>query len=222
MKRRSFTEGLVLVGIFVLLAELFYGFYRDTLPDTYTGDVYLVTVKDGRQVNTPLGAKLKLDVVETGYVYDRRIGVDGSGVRMEFSGENLDVLRKLGVSPQMINHDGREIPFADAYCRTSGVTYQTHAGLFGGHQEYYKGVEFDYAKAFNLKFGKGESLKCGVVHLGVLNFDELQFAMDELNPKGYIFADLKRESHISWFQRTIMALRFSRNNVQVTFGGNEA
>lgn len=221
MRSRSFTEGLVLVLIFVVCVELFYGFYRDPLADTYTGDVYLVTVKDGRQVNTPLGAKLKLDVVETGYVYDRRPGVSGSGVRMEFSGENLDVLRKLGVSAPMINHDGRMIPFGDAYCRTSGVTHQADADLFGGHQENYKGIEFDYARAFNLKFtkGSGSDLNCGAVHLGVLNFNELQFAMDEINPKGYIFADLKRDSHISWFQRTIMALRFDRNTVQATFGG---
>ncbi|MDP9653504.1 UNVERIFIED_ORG: hypothetical protein J2W87_001413 [Pseudomonas putida] len=219
--QKTFTKGLILIIVFLVLAELYYAFYRDPLADTYTGDVYLVTVKDGRQVNTPLGAKLKLDVVETGYVYDRRPGVSGSGVRMEFSGENLDVLRKLGVPAPMINHDGRMIPFGDAYCRTSQVTHQAHADLFGGHQENYKGVEFDYAQAFNLKF-QGETLNCGEVHLGVLNFDELQFAMDEINPKGYIFADLKRDSHISWFQRTIMALRFDRRTVQATFGGTRA
>jgi hypothetical protein len=224
MRSISFTEGVVLVFLFVVAAELFYAFNRDPLPDTYTGNVYLVTVKDGRQVNTPLGAKLKLDVVERGYVYDRRPGVEGSGVRMEFSGENLDVLRKLGVSPEMINNDGRHIPFADAYCRSQEVTHKKNADLFGGHQADYKGVEFDYGQAFNLKFTKGPSatLNCGAVHLGVLNFNELQFAMDELNPKGYIFADLKRESHISLFQRTIMAWRFNRNNMQTTFGGSSS
>lgn len=215
----TFTKGLVIIIAFCFAAELFYAFYRDPLVDTYTGKVYLVTTKEGRQINTPIGANLKLDVVETGYVYDRRPGANGSGVRMEFSGDNLNVLRKLGVSPQMINHDGRQISFADAYCETNGVTHRANGEFFGGHQEDYKGNEYLYARTFHLKFTKGSDLNCGAVHLGVLNFAELQFAMDDINPKGYIFADLKRDSHISWLQRTIMALRFSRYHVPATFGG---
>jgi hypothetical protein len=119
----------------------------------------------------------------------------------------------------MINQDGREIPFADAFCRANKVTHQANGSFFGGPQENYKGYYFDYARTFNVMFSKVTDLNCGVVHLGVLNFDELQLAMDEINPNGYIFADLKRDSHISPLQRWIMSFNFDRNKVQATFGG---
>jgi hypothetical protein len=220
MRRKSFAQGLVWLMIFWGVAELFYGFTRDPLADTYTGDVYLVTVRNGKQVNTALDAKLKLDVVKSGRVYDRR-GPDvyGHGVRMEFTGKNLDVLRKIGVSPEMINQDGRHIPFGDAFCGVSKVTHMANGKLFGGNQENYTGEEFDYAETFNLEFSSAYNLNCGKVHLGVLTFNELQLAMDEINPNGYIFADLKRDSHISPIQRWIMSMRFSRDDVETTFGG---
>lgn len=182
--------------------------------------MYLVTNQNGRLVNTPLKAELKLDVVDSGYVYDRRPGVTGDGVRMEFTGEDLEILKRYGVPSEMINGDNRQMTFAEAFCQVNNVGAKKLASFFGGDQSDYGGGFTNYAAVFHLDFGKPlpGNMNCGKVHLGVLDFKNMQFAMDDLNPTGYIFARLTRDGHISLGQRMIIKFRFDRRTMLTDFG----
>lgn len=220
MRRRSFSEGMAVLIAFWVIAEIIFGIVRDPVADTYTGNVYVVTNQNGHLVNTPLKAKLKLDVVDKGYVYDRRPGIYGDGVRMEFTGGDLEILQRYGVPAEMINGDSRQMTYAEAFCQVNKVSVEKLAPFFGGYMSDYQGGQTSYAAAFHLNFGKPQPgvMNCGKVHLGVVDFDTMQFAMDDLNPNGYIFANLNRDSHISPFQKMIMMFRFDRRTMSTDFG----
>lgn len=215
-----FSRALSILVIYWVCAEILFGFFRDPIADTYTGNVYLVTNQNGHLVNTPLKAKLKLDVVDQGYVYDRRPGVYGDGVRIEFTGGDLDILQRYGVPAEMINGDNRQMTFAEAYCQVNRVGVEKLASFFGGYLTDYRGGQTSYAAAFHLDFGKPQPgvMNCGKVHLGVVDFGTMHFAMDDLNPSGYIFTNLNRDSHISPLQKMIMMFRFDRRTMSTDFG----
>jgi hypothetical protein len=220
IKETKFSNAIKFLVVYWICAEGILGFVRDPIADTYTGNVYLVTNKDGHTYNTPLKAKLKLDVVDNGYVFDRRPGVTGDGIRMEFTGDDLEVLKRYGIPAEMINGDGRDMAFAESFCQISKVGVEKYGNYFGGSLGDYTLSRASYAAAFHLGFGKPQPgvINCGKAHLGVLDFNKLQFAMDDLNPDGYIFADLRRDSHISFVQRMVMSARFDSRTIITDFG----
>ncbi|MBI6882485.1 hypothetical protein [Pseudomonas putida] len=219
MRRRTFAEGVAVLIPFWILAEIFFAFVRDPLADTYTGSVYAVTRNDkGVQVVTPLKAKLKLDVVDTGVIYDRRPGVSHDGLRIEFTGADLGVLSRLGIPNQMLTPDGVKKAFAEPYCQASKMKSEKLASFFAGFNNDYDGGYTSYGKAFHMTFrSDAGGMNCGSAHLGVIDFNNVQFALDNLSPSGYVFANLTRDSHISFVQRMIMKFRFDRDNIKTIF-----
>lgn len=213
-----FSSFVTFLVIYWICAEILFGFFRDPLADTYTGNVYVVTQKNGMKYTKPLRVNLKLDIVDAGHIYDRRPGVNNDVVRMEFTGPDVALLTKYGVPAQMLNSDGRKIPFEEPVCSVTTVKTEQRGPLFGSTE--YRGGYTNYAVTFHLSFGTPlpGKMDCGKIHLGVLNFNHLQFAMDELNPNAYIYTDMKRDSHISLFQRLIMKYRFDRNKPETGFG----
>jgi hypothetical protein len=210
---------MALLIVFWIAAELLFPFVRDPIADTYRGDVFVVTSKNGQQVVTPLQAKLKLDVVDKGYIFDRRPGVTSDGVRLEFSGGDLDILARYGIPTQMINPNGEFRPFAQAFCATKPAVVEKFAPFFAGSKAGYEGYLTNYANAFHLTFmNMPGDMNCGSGHLGIIDFDNVQFALDKTSPHGYIVANLTRDSHISFVQRMIMKLRFDRQTMKTTFG----
>lgn len=219
MRRRTFSEGVAILVAFWVLAEVMYGFLRDPIADTYTGEVFVVTNKDGRQLVTPLQAKLKLDVVDKGYIYDRRPGVFADGVRAEFTGGDLEILSRYGIAAPMINAEGASRPYADAFCEVKKVDARKNASFFAGLKSGYDGYQTDYAAAFHLTFlNMPGQMNCGTGHIGVIDFNTIQYAIDGTSQHGFIVATLTRDSHISFFQRMIMKMRFSRSDIKTTYG----
>lgn len=219
MRRKTFSEGLALLIAFWVLAEILFGFVRDPVADTYRGNVYVVTNKNGVQVVTPLKAKMKLDVVDKGYVYDRRPGVTSDGVRVEFTGGDLDILARYGIPAAMLNTDGSYKPFDEAFCDVKSIDARNNASFFAGYNAGYSGFITSYGLAYHMTFMNMPGEKnCGAGHLGVIDFDIVQFALDKTSPHGFIVATLERDSHISFVQRMIMRLRFDPSEPKATFG----
>lgn len=220
MRRRTFSEGVALLIVFWVLAEILFGFVRDPIADTYTGKVFVVTSSaTGTQVITPLQAQMKLDVVDKGFVYDRRPGVHRDGVRIQLTGGDLDILARYGIPAEMINADGSHRPFAKSFCEVKSVDARRQASFFAGYKIGYDGWVTSYPMAYHLSFWNlpGE-LNCGSGHLGIVDFNTVQFALDKTSTHGFIVATLTRDSHISFIQRMIMRLRFDPRDMKATFG----
>lgn len=219
MRRRTFSQGLALMIAFWVLAEILFGFIRDPIADTYRGGVYVVTNKNGVQVVTPLQAEMKLDVIDRGYVYDRRPGVTSDGVRIELTGGDLDILARYGIPAQMLKTDDTYKPYADAFCDVKSVDARSNAPFFAGFKAGYSGFKTTYGLAYHMTFAnRADEKNCGSGHLGIIDFDIVQFALDKTSPHGYIMATLQRDSHISFVQRMIMWFRFDPTKVKPTFG----
>ncbi|MCY1455387.1 hypothetical protein D9M71_725190 [compost metagenome] len=60
------------------------------------------------------------------------------------------------------------------------------------------------------------------MRLGVVDFSRVHFAIGNPDSKYFLFAELKRDSHINWYQRLIMWLRFDKNEMEVKSFGNQA
>ena len=220
MRRRTFSEGMALLIVFWVLAEILFGFLRDPIADSYTGSVYVVTQnKEGGQVVTPLQAKMSLDVIDKGLVYDRRPGVTSDGVRILLTGADLDILARYGIPAQMLKTDDAFRPYADAFCDVKKVDARRNASFFAGYKAGYDGWATDYAMAYHMTFMNMPGDKnCGAGHLGVIDFNTVQFALDGTSTHGFIVATLTRDSHISFIQRMIMKLRFDPSKDKPKFG----
>lgn len=219
MRKRTFAEGVTFLIGFWVLAEVLFGFLRDPIADTYTGEVYVATTDDrGRTVQHPIKVTMKLDVVDRGLVYDRRPDVLFDGFRVEFSGEDVAKLRSIGVPEKFLRSGDEKSRFAERFCQVSRVTPDKAATFFGNYPKDYSGGYTDYAAAFHLRFTKGDTPICKKMHLGVVDFDRVQFAMDDFNKKWFVIGDLERDSHLSPLQWLIMKLRFDRDGIKTTYG----
>lgn len=218
-RNRTFSESFALLLAFWFFAEILFAFFRDPIADTYTGNVYLATTdQKGRVAQHPLKVTMKLDVVDRGLVYDRRPDVLFDGFRVEFAGDDVPKLRSIGMPEMFLRKGNERSRFADRFCQVSHVTPDKGALFFGGYPKDYMGGHTDYAAAFHLRFSKGDTPNCKKMHLGVIDFDRVQFAMDDINKKWFIIGDLHRDSHLSPMQWLIMWLRFDRNGIKTTYG----
>lgn len=220
MRRRTFSEGMAILIGFWVLAEILFGFLRDPVADKYTGSVFVVTTnKEGIRVVTPLSAKMSLDVVDKGFIFDRRPGVSSDGVHIELTGGDLDILARYGIPAQMLKTDDSFKPYVDAFCGVKKMDAQRHASFFAGFTAGYQGFITSYPVAYHMTFMNMPGEKnCGNGHLGVIDFNTVQFALDGTSSHGFIVATLTRDSHISFFQRMIMKLRFDPSTMKTTLG----
>lgn len=209
-----------MVAVFWIFAEILFGFYRDPVADSYTGSVFVVTTnKEGGQVVTPLQAKMSLDVVDKGVIYDRRPGVSSDGVRIQLTGGDLDILARYGIPAQMLKTDDTYKPYADAFCDIKKVDARKNSPFFAGFKAGYDGWVTSYPMAYHMTFMNMPGDKnCGAGHLGVIDFNTVQFALDGTSAHGFIVATLTRDSHISFIQRMIMKFRFDPTTIKPTFG----
>lgn len=220
MRRRTFSEGMALLIAFWVLAEILFGFLRDPVADLYTGSVYVVTSnKDGGKVVTPLGAKMTLDVVDKGFIFDRRPGVNSDGVSIQLTGADLDILARYGIPAELLKTDDTFRPYVDSFCDVKKVDARKNASFFAGFKAGYDGWVTEYPMAYHMTFmNMPGSKNCGSGHLGVIDFNTVQFALDGTSSHGFIVATLTRDSHISFIQRMIMKFMFDPTTIKPTFG----
>jgi hypothetical protein len=146
---------------------------------------------------------VKVAVIDPGRVFDRKPGVQERSMHIEFSGKDVDVLKKLGIDDRFFAGNAKDLAYSDTTCSASqGTTQKNVPGYVPGTYL----LRSDHMK--NIDVGAG-GVKCPEsMHFGMESFDEAQFAITDI-AKGYIVvAALERDSRISWIQRMIMHHRY--------------
>jgi hypothetical protein len=201
MRFRTFVVFLVLT---TLAGEVVFGYNRHPLADNYIGDVYLI---DAKNKQIPLHVKMKLDVIDSGLIYDRKPGVTGKALHIVFSGENTKVLKNLGISDQLFEDKQNEQFYAEGTC---DIQKSENEGYRGGYIP--SGGPLVESYRFKMAKSYGQQAQCPeTLLLGVKDFDEMQFAISGISKDYLVVAELRRDSRISFMQRTIMRWRNSNN-----------
>lgn len=200
---RSFKQAIKFLIPFWILGEIFLGFIRDPLKDTYTGEVYVVTERNGFPKPVPLKANLDVDLGGGLDFFDK---LGGGGIRLRFTGEDLDTLRKAGVDPAFLDKNNSYT------CSPEKRKTTRFREFFAGFDNSYDGGYTSYSYAHDLAFRKvADKPDCHAIHIGVIDFDNIQVAISELNPTSFVFASLTRDSNIGFIQRMIIKLRYNRD-----------
>ncbi len=207
LRRKSFAKFFGFMVVFWIVGEILLGFVRSPFADTYTGNVYLVDVTKGYKQLKPLNAQVSLDIIDKGFIYDRVEHVSKAALRINFTGDGSADLKKLGIDPLLINSENPH----GGLCNVRTSEARKHASFFAGMKTELNDLEMRYISAHDMKFHNNmrDDPDCKSVHIGTVRFDNVQIAIDSLSDSYFIFADLKRDSHIGFVQRMIMKLRFS-------------
>lgn len=212
--RRTFAQAMGFFCVFWLIGEIFLGYNRTLMADTFTGNVYLYTQHNGSRQLTPINAKIKVDIIDSGYINDRVNGISESGLRIRFTGDTT-VLKQYGIDPGMMKEESQ-----GGLCEIKKSNSRTQEPLFfAGMKTENMAWKTRYASAHHLTFLKilEDDVDCKSIHLGILNSSSIQIVFDKLNGQGMLFADLKRDSHIPFIQRMVMSLRSNPEGEQARF-----
>lgn len=200
----SFSGFIVFLLLTSVAAEIFFGYHRSAMADDYKGAVFLV---DRNQKKIPMDVTVKVAVIDPGRVFDRKPGVQGRSLHIEFSGKDVDVLKKLGIDDRLFAGNAGDLSYSQTTCSANQGTTQKNAtgyvpGTFLLRSDHIKNHNYDT-----------NSVKCPEsMHFGMESYDEAQLAITDIS-KGYIVvAALERDSRISWIQRMIMHHRYKNNS----------
>jgi len=208
----TFSGFIVFLLLTTLLGEVIFGYNRDPIADDYVGKVFAI---DSKGKKTPLNVTVKLSIIDPGRIYDRKPGVHGRSLRMEFDGEHLKGLSLMGIDERLFAGNAKNLYYGYSVCPIhKGWTDKDRFGHYLGK---------NLLRTYDYKFPKqddADMVRCPEsVHFGMANFDEGEFAITNL-PEGYtIAAALERKSHISFIQRMIMKHRYNKN--KNTFYGTD-
>jgi len=212
--RRTFAQAMGFLCVFWLIGEIFLGYNRTPMADTFRGKVYFYTVKNGVKVLEPTGAQVRVDLIDPGYIYDRVRGFYGSGLRLKFSG-NTELLKKYGIDQKLMSADGE-----GGVCRTKQTQSYPDVSFFvTGVKPEHLQWNYRYAAAHHMTFYKiqDDDADCKKIHVGIVNTQNIHVAFDGLNANGFIFASLERDSHISIIQRIVMMIRSQKDGELAKF-----
>ena len=206
MKIRSFRNAAALViGVLVVL-EIILGSVRNPMADRWVGKVELVTFSKVQK----LDVTMTYEMLDPGFVMDKRPDVRNRGIRVTYEGPDVEVLRKLGIKDSMFASPERTV-FSQGYCNL--------------HIENKEGWTYT-------SYGKGPSIRmyafhymtkpkdpCDTFQLGVVDFNHLdykilkpgqgQYSLSGFNEKDVVHVELERDSRVSFIQRVIMWARFN-------------
>lgn len=214
LRRRTFAQAFAFLCVFWIVGEILLGFNRTPMADTFTGNVYFYTQINGVKKLEPLNAQVKVDVIDLGYIYDRVRSLSGPGLRIKFTGDT-SLLKQYGIDPGLMREDSQ-----GGICEVKQSNSRTQAPMFvTGVMTEHAGLESYYASVHHMTFFKiqDDDIDCKKIHLGILNSNDVQIALDGLNANGFVFADLTRDSHISFIQRMVMMLRPNQEGLLAKF-----
>ncbi|AYN11773.1 hypothetical protein [Pseudomonas putida] len=202
---RSFKQAMKFLIPFWIVGEVALGLIREPLGDKYTGEVYVVTEKNGFPKPVPLKAKLDAYLMDGAALY----GNLGTGsIRLIFSGDDLDTLKKAGIDPAFLGENTKSA------CSPYKSRTTKNREFFAGHDNSYDGWLTSYSYAFDLAFRNApDTPNCHEMHVGIIDFDNIQIAVSGLNSSSFVFASLTRDSEIGFVQRMLMKLRYDRNDL---------
>jgi hypothetical protein len=198
-----FSKMIALILLTALVGEIIYGYNRPVIADNYEGSVYLVNRK-GQKI--PLAVTLKLDLLSPGVVFDKKPGVDSRSLHIRFDGNDVAVLKKLGIDEKLIGENVDKNGYGSVVCGADGTREFNVAG-------YAPGYRLLVSEHYINKPIFQKNVKCPLnMFFGLESFDEGQFAISDISPDYLIVADVTRNSRFSPLQRWIMKYRYSKDS----------
>lgn len=196
MKVRKFSSAAVILIAFWVLADIVLGFVRNPLDDQFTGSAAII---NGAKANH-IDATMTLDMLDSGFVINKRPDIDETGVRLTFDGKDVATLNTLGLQNNFVESENRW-QYKEGYCQLTGV--RTDSLSNGLNPE---NLHTQRAKLTFVSKGEG----CMAFNVAITDFDHIEFSTYKpgLYPDGVIYASLDRDSRLSLIQRTIMRMRF--------------
>jgi hypothetical protein len=194
----SFSTMIGFLLLSSIFGEVVSGYYRDPLADNYTGSVYLID-KDKKEI--PIDAKVKLDLIDPGYIYDKKPGVRTRSWHIEFSGKDLPMLKSLGIDEKLFEGNVDAEGYGSFVCSAGKGTSQHYVPSFLGGailliSNNYKGTEEHCPKS---------------MWFGLDSFNKGQFAISDISKKYLVAARIERDTRFAWFQRSIMESRYEKD-----------
>lgn len=189
-----------LIGSFFVLPNI-----RLTVADKWSGEVSLV---DANGKMYPMDVQLSLDFVDPGKVVDYRPGMHQETLLLKFSGNDVEKLRASGVSDSLFESKLSNTILGQKACAIKKASVVSDAQGFlsiAAHNvRRYSFVTEDV--------DGGSAGDCPAsMHLGVVDFDNAEFAINNLGGKYWIYAKLKRDSRWGWIERFMAESDFYEN-----------
>lgn len=196
IKKRTFTQAASALVVFWVIAEVVMGFVRNPLDDQFKGSVAIINGPKANHVD----ATMTLDMLEAGFVINKRPDVYETGVRLTFDGNDVPALNALGLQKNFVENENRW-KYTQGYCELTGI--QTDPLSNGLNPQ---DLHTQRAKLTFVSEGDG----CMAFKVAITDFDHIEFSTYKpgLYPEGVIYASLDRDSRLSLIQRTIMRMRF--------------
>lgn len=182
---------------------------RTIIADDFKGQVYIA---DSSGKLTPIDVLLNIKMYDPGYIHDRKPEVNNASLRMEFSGGDVDKLKALGINNNFIEgrHDDRTY-YPSQLCEINKAVVLKDNRSYDSSLAYFKKNYFLHTRD---KVGDGyiNDLGCpSVMHFGILDFDNAQFAINGPTNDRYLVAKLKRDSRWGMFERSSLTAKFKAN-----------
>lgn len=179
-----------LVGAFFIHPNI-----RAVIADKWVGGLTFID-ENGRSHR--LNAKVSINYIDPGYVLDLRPGVSQRTLFMEFSGDDLNTLKALGVSKDLFKGAERELPYSERGCQIRSGTIS--------RSRMYQFILIDPGK-----YGAGTSQVCPqVVQLDVKHFNEAKLSIMLPGNKYHLESDLTRDSRWGFIERAMVESDFQK------------
>ncbi|MNP33274.1 hypothetical protein D3C76_1265030 [compost metagenome] len=198
IKTRTFKQAAAVIVGFWVIAEVVMGFIRNPIDDTFTGTVAII---NGAKA-TPVDSTMTLDMLDSGFLINKRPGIYETGARLTFDGKGVSTLTTLGLPNNFVEEKDRW-QYQQGFCQLTGVkTDSMSNGLNPENLHIQRGI---------LTFtSRGEG--CMAFNVAITDFDHIEFSTYQrgysFERKNVVYASLERDSRLSFIQRTIMRMRF--------------
>lgn len=189
-----------LVGSFFVLPNI-----RLTVADKWNGKVSLV---DASGKLYPMDVQLSLDFVDPGKIVDYRPGMSRETLLLKFSGNDVDKLRASGVSDSLFENKLSTTTLGQKVCTINKASVVADAqGFLSIAAHNVRRYSFVTEDANYWSDGGCPTS----MHLGVVDFENAEFAINNLGGKYWIYAKLKRDSRWGWIERFMAESDFNEN-----------
>jgi hypothetical protein len=192
-----FSSLIVFFAVSTLVAAFFiHPNIRAVIADKWVGGLTFID-ENGRSHR--LNAKVSINYIDPGYVLDLRPGVSQRTLFMEFSGDDLNTLKALGVSKDLFKGAERELPYSERGCQIRSGTIS--------RSRMYQFILIDSGKYY-----AGTSQVCPqVVQLDVKHFNEAKLSIMLPGNKYHLESDLTRDSRWGFIERAMVESDFQKN-----------
>jgi hypothetical protein len=205
LRAMPFGRAAGVLVAFWFVMEVIFGFVRNPMADRWTGDVELVTLSKTKK----LDATMTFEILDPGFLMDRRQDIDRPGIRITYDGPDADILRKMNIKPELFASPERW-KFSQGYCK---LHIEKKFGWQGS--SYLGGPELHMYAIHYMTEPKDpcDTFELGVVDFGSLDYKIMrpgqgQYSMSGISLKDVVHVSLERDSRVRFIQRLVMRMRF--------------